>query len=82
MATIGDLRVGDRVQFNTAGLPDYKIDSQAGEYSWQDYFGGEPGIVEVVDARNDTVAVRSDAHSVYGHPFLVWIGPEHLTKTA
>jgi hypothetical protein len=80
MADIEDIETGDRVRFNATGLPDEKIGTPAGEHSWQEYFGGETGIVQVVDKQNETVAIRSPSHSVHGHPFLVWIAPEHVTK--
>jgi hypothetical protein len=76
----GQLEIGDRVRFKARGLPDQRIGTPAGDHSWQEYLGGETGVVQAVDNVNGQVAVRSASHSQHGHPFLVWIAPEHLVR--
>lgn len=74
------LEIGDRVRFKARGLPDQRIATPAGEHSWQEYLAGEIGVVTAIEQQDNTVGVRSPRHSQHGHPFLVWISPEHLVK--
>jgi hypothetical protein len=78
---MADLEIGDHVRFKARGLPDQRIGTPAGEHSWQEYLGDETGVVMAIEKQENTVGVRSPSHSQHGHPFLVWISPEHLVKT-
>jgi hypothetical protein len=75
--------VGDRVRFKARGLPALEVDppgTAPGETrSWQAHYGGLDGLVDVTDPLAGTVRVRGTDGD--GHPYTVWIAPEHLTVT-
>lgn len=75
-----DIQIGDRVTFKTR-LPGHTFETpeDRDNQSWSERFGGEAGVVDVLDPVNREVRVRG-VHGD-GSAFTIWIDPKHLDVT-